>query len=137
MDVSDLLAFKPETLPKRKQEEEDAKLAAAAQSKKPKFDEKILELIDAADEDDEGDSDVLDELGLKKLALVFEKRVLNNQKMRLKWPETPAKFMVSFYAKQCRQIVLNRSFWNRSQKSTCMIPLNNCKPSQQSPISTG
>lgn len=101
MDVSDLLSFKPETIPKRKQDEEDeaeAKLAAAAtQSKKPKFDEKILELIDAADVDEEGDSDVLDEVGLKKLALVFEKRVLNNQKMRLKYPENPEKFMVSFY----------------------------------------
>lgn len=102
MDVSDLLSFKPETIPKRKQEEEEAaeaKLAAAAQSKRPKFDEKILELIDAADEDEEGDSDVLDEIGLKKLALVFEKRVLNNQKMRLKYPENPEKFMVSFHAR--------------------------------------
>lgn len=98
MDVSDLLSFKPETIPKRKQDEDDeaeAKFAAAAQSKKPKFDEKILELIDAADDDEEGDSDVLDETGLKKLALVFEKRVLNNQKMRLKYPENPEKFMVS------------------------------------------
>lgn len=98
MDVQDLLAFKPETIPKRKQEEEEA-AAAVAQSKKPKFDEKILELIDAADADEDGDSDVLDEIGLKKLALVFEKRVLNNQKMRLKYPETPEKFMVSVYAK--------------------------------------
>lgn len=95
MDISDLLAFKPETIPKRKQDEDedaDGKLPAPSQSaKKLKFDPKILELIDAGDEDD---SEVLDEMGLKKLALLFEKRILNNQKMRLKYPDDPQKFMV-------------------------------------------
>lgn len=99
MDISDLLSFKPETIPKRKQDEEDeaeAKAKSPAQApKKPKFDEKILEMIDAADDDNDEDSDVLDDVGLKKLALVFEKRVLNNQKMRLKYPDDPQKFMVS------------------------------------------
>lgn len=94
MDISDLLAFKPETIPKRKQdddEESEGRLPVAAQTKKPKFDPKILELIEKADDDD---SDVLDEVGLKKLALLFEKRVLNNQKMRLKYPDDAGKFMV-------------------------------------------
>lgn len=101
MDVSDLLAFKPETIPKRKQDEDDEakgkSKAPAPAVKKPKFDEKILALIESskAGEDDEED-DILDENGLKKLSLVFEKRVLNNQKMRLKYPEDPQKFMVSF-----------------------------------------
>lgn len=95
MDISDLLAFKPETIPKRKQDEDEEaerKLQSHVQLvKKLKFDPKILELIDA-----EEDTDVLDEVGLKKLALLFEKRVLNNQKMRLKYPDDPQKFMVSF-----------------------------------------
>lgn len=94
MDVSDLLAFKPETIPKRKQdedEEDEGKPRSSAKlSKRPKIEEKILELIDSTDADDE-DQDVLDETGLKKLALLFEKRVLNNQKMRLKYPEDPQK----------------------------------------------
>lgn len=95
MDVSDLLSFKPETIPKRKQDDDEEKPPAASQvPKKPKFDAKILQLIDAAEADDE-DSEVLDEMGLKKLALVFEKRVLNNQKMRLKYADDPQKFMVS------------------------------------------
>lgn len=97
MDVSDLLSFKPETIPKRKQDDDDDKPAAAVKvAKKPKFDEKILKLIEAAEaENDEDSEDVLDEMGLKKLALVFEKRVLNNQKMRLKYAEDPQKFMVN------------------------------------------
>lgn len=97
MDISDLLAFKPETIPKRKQDDEDeneAKSKASAPMKKPKFDERILEMIEASADNDD-DSDVLDDNGLKKLALVFEKRVLNNQKMRLKYPDDPQKFMVS------------------------------------------
>lgn len=96
MDVSDLLSFKPETIPKRKQDDDedadDKFPAKTLPSKKPKFDEKILELIETGDEED---SDILDEMGLKKLALVFEKRVLNNQKMRLKYPDDAQKFMVS------------------------------------------
>jgi beta-catenin-like protein 1 len=100
MDISDLLAFKPETIPKRKQDEDedgDGKSKAPAPSmKKPKFDEKILELIESSKAgDDDEESEVLDENGLKKLSLVFEKRVLNNQKMRLKYPDDPQKFMVS------------------------------------------
>lgn len=95
MDVSDLLSFKPETIPKRKQDDEEEKPPTAQLPKKPKFDEKILQLISAADADNDEESEVLDEMGLKKLALVFEKRVLNNQKMRLKYAEDPQKFMVN------------------------------------------
>lgn len=96
MDISDLLLFKPETIPKRKQDEDEEKPSSSTQAtKKPKFDEKILLLIDSNDDNDEDSGEVLDEMGLKKLALVFEKRVLNNQKMRLKYGEDPQKFMVS------------------------------------------
>lgn len=98
MDVSDLLSFKPETIPKRKQdgdeEVEGSSRASEKSSKKPKIDQKILEMIEASSEVNDDDSEVLDEVGLKKLALMFEKRVLNNQKMRLKYPEDPQK--VSF-----------------------------------------
>lgn len=115
MDVSDLLSFKPETIPKRKPDDEGEANAktkgAAAVAKKPKFDEKILQLIDAEEQNDE-DSDVLDEIGLKKLALVFEKRVLNNQKMRLKYPDDAQKFMVS------RQIQPNQEQCSCSEPST-------------------
>lgn len=96
MDVEDLLSFKPETIPKRKQDDDegdDAKGQGTSNySKKQRIDEKILEVINSTDDD--GESQALDENGLKKLALLFEKRVLKNQVTRLKFQE-PEKFMES------------------------------------------
>jgi beta-catenin-like protein 1 len=98
MDVGDLLSFKPETIPKRKQDEDNGddgrRQAAAETSKKQKFDEKILEIVNSQAED-EDEAQVLDENGLKKLALLFEKRVLKNQVTRLKFANEPAKFFES------------------------------------------
>lgn len=123
MDVSDLLSFKPETIPKRKQDD-----AAEAEGKPETIPKKPrIEEIDLGD--DEGD-EVLDEIGLKKLALIFEKRVLNNQKMRLKYPESPEKFMVSFFSFSCVTFVLKRFIDCRSRKLICTMPLNSFKQSQ-------
>lgn len=98
MDISDLLAYKPETIPKRKQDDEDddeeKKVASKFSVKKPKIDPKILEIVDNAPEPDESDN-ILDEGGLKKLSLLFEKRVLKNQVNRLKYADQPDKFMES------------------------------------------
>lgn len=90
MDVGDLLSYKPETLPKRKQDEEDGdegKSQSSQQSKKQKIDEKILEIVNSAEDLEDDGQGVLDENGLKKLALLFEKRVLKNQVTRLKFQE--------------------------------------------------
>ncbi|XP_016978920.1 LOW QUALITY PROTEIN: beta-catenin-like protein 1 [Drosophila rhopaloa] len=46
-------------------------------------------------ENEEADGDVLDEHSLKKLILVFEKRNLKNQEMRIKFADCPEKFMDS------------------------------------------
>lgn len=46
-------------------------------------------------ENEATEGDILDEAGLKKMLLVFEKRVLKNQEMRIKFPENPEKFMES------------------------------------------
>lgn len=46
-------------------------------------------------ENETAEGDTLDEAGLKKLLLLFEKRVLKNQEMRIKFPENPEKFMES------------------------------------------
>lgn len=51
----------------------------------------ILKYVES--EDAEGDA--LDEQGLKKLILVFEKRNLKNQEMRIKFSDNPEKFMES------------------------------------------
>ncbi|KAL4132573.1 hypothetical protein QTP88_009697 [Uroleucon formosanum] len=41
------------------------------------------------------DDGVLDEAALKRMILLFEKKVLKNQEMRIKFPENPEKFMES------------------------------------------
>ncbi|XP_017014252.2 beta-catenin-like protein 1 [Drosophila takahashii] len=46
-------------------------------------------------ENEEADGDVLDEQSLKKLILVFEKRNLKNQEMRIKFADSAEKFMDS------------------------------------------
>lgn len=96
MDVGDLLSFKPESIPKRKQDEDEGEdprpQGSSAISKKQRIDEKTLAGINA--DEDAGESQALDENGLKKLALLFEKRVLKNQVTRLKFQE-PEKFMES------------------------------------------
>ncbi|XP_030571788.1 beta-catenin-like protein 1 [Drosophila novamexicana] len=46
-------------------------------------------------ESEEAEGDALDEQGLKKLILVFEKRNLKNQEMRIKFSDNPEKFMDS------------------------------------------
>lgn len=51
----------------------------------------VLKYVDT----EEAEGDVLDEGGLKKMLLLFEKRVLKNQEMRIKFPDNPEKFMES------------------------------------------
>ncbi|XP_063223527.1 beta-catenin-like protein 1 isoform X1 [Bacillus rossius redtenbacheri] len=54
--------------------------------------EKILQLVESSDNND---ADVLDESALKRMILLFEKRALKNQEMRIKFPDSPEKFMES------------------------------------------
>ena len=46
-------------------------------------------------EEEEPSGDLLDETGLRKMILLFEKRNLRNQEMRIKFPDNPEKFMES------------------------------------------
>lgn len=46
-------------------------------------------------ENEEAEGEVLDDQGLKKLLLVFEKKNLKNQELRIKYPDNPVKFMDS------------------------------------------
>lgn len=46
-------------------------------------------------EQEEATGETLDENGLRKMILVFEKRNLKNQEMRIKFPDQPEKFMES------------------------------------------
>ncbi|KAG8184632.1 hypothetical protein JTE90_022680 [Oedothorax gibbosus] len=115
MDVGELLTYKPAKEPKRGEDEDELevrprskRLAGIPESyhrppkvQKTSFDnnkenykqdtEKDIELPDAA----ENESGVLDDTSLKKLLLAFEKKVLKNQELRIKFPDQPEKFMDS------------------------------------------
>ncbi|XP_037948494.1 beta-catenin-like protein 1 [Teleopsis dalmanni] len=126
MDIGELLSFKPESTPKRPNEEDDdppevptkrekrmkriAQAKEAADFVKPQAVDRVpgdLSLLnpELTEEDrmnilkyvesEEVDGEVLDEVGLKKLILLFEKRNLKNQEMRIKYPDNPEKFMES------------------------------------------
>jgi beta-catenin-like protein 1 len=53
--------------------------------------EKIMQLVDSL-ESTSGESDLLDETALKRMILLFEKRALKNQEMRIKFPDSPEKY---------------------------------------------
>lgn len=122
MDVGELLSYKPEQTPKRPnendsddedrqdvamerakkmrrlaQEKADAMSRAIKSTKEPQLTEeermKILQYVDQGG--DETADNIMDENGLKKMLLLFEKRNLRNQEMRIKFPENPEKFMES------------------------------------------
>ncbi|XP_053695176.1 beta-catenin-like protein 1 [Sabethes cyaneus] len=123
MDVEELLSFKPEQTPKRTSEfdddEEDSpeRRSIAPPTPKVRRDEQAVDVRSKPQvhvphrepqiseqerldilkfvESEEPEGDVLDEAGLKKILLLFEKRVLKNQEMRIKFPENPEKFMES------------------------------------------
>lgn len=46
-------------------------------------------------EEEEAGGEILDENGLRKMVLLYEKRNLRNQEMRIKFPDNPEKFMES------------------------------------------
>ncbi|XP_062562192.1 beta-catenin-like protein 1 [Armigeres subalbatus] len=122
MDIGELLSFKPEQTPKRPsdfdEDDEDspeyrpvataepppkvrrentsnARDTPQVSQKEPQISEQerldILKYV----ESEEAEGEVLDEASLKKILLLFEKRVLKNQEMRIKFPENPEKFMES------------------------------------------
>lgn len=122
MDVGELLSYKPEQTPKRPNEndsddedrpdealERAKKMRRLAQdkaesmsrairsTKEPQITEeerlKILQYVDQGGDDTV--DNVMDENGLKKMLLLFEKRNLRNQEMRIKFPDNPEKFMES------------------------------------------
>lgn len=120
-----MLSYKPEQTPKRPADDDESvptvadattvrdaeharklrRIAAAKASaapSKPAIPVKELQLTEEEKlniakfvETENAEGDVLDEVGLKKLILLFEKRNLKNQEMRMKFPDNPEKFMES------------------------------------------
>lgn len=65
---------------------------------------KILQYVDQGG--DETMDNIMDENGLKKMLLLFEKRNLRNQEMRIKFPDNPEKFMESKLSDPCIRLHL-------------------------------
>ena len=63
--------------------------------------EKIMQLVDSL-ESTSGESDLLDETALKRMILLFEKRALKNQEMRIKFPDSPEKYCLGFCFNACK-----------------------------------
>ncbi|XP_051167877.1 beta-catenin-like protein 1 [Leptopilina boulardi] len=74
-------------------------------------------------ETEAAETELLDEASLKRMILLFEKRALRNQEMRVKFPDQPEKFMES-------EIELHETIQELRQVSTCpdlyptMVELN-------------
>lgn len=127
MDVGELLSYKPEQTPKRPNENDsddedrpdealerakkmrrlaqdkvDSLVRVISATKEPQITEeerlKILQYVDQGGDD--GSDGVMDENGLKKMLLLFEKRNLRNQEMRIKFPDNPEKFMESKWTRR-------------------------------------
>ncbi|XP_050050869.1 beta-catenin-like protein 1 isoform X1 [Dermacentor andersoni] len=115
MDVGELLNYKPAKEPKRGLEDDEetadtrprkrlqhsanaggtmrvSRFAPVRDDPEPAS-RIMLEPTDAPEPD--ASVDILDDTNLKKLILNFEKRVLKNQELRIKYPDLPEKFMDS------------------------------------------
>lgn len=120
MDVGELLSFKPDRSSKRPFDEDHSEQdgdkppptkthkgggatvntlsgAGSAANLNGVSDEEKLRLLQSLDDDDASAElgEVLDGGGVKRMLLSFEKKVLKNQEMRIKFPDLPEKFMES------------------------------------------
>merc|ERR1719471_1274450 len=84
-----------ERLAMLEEEARQAKLAAAGRSSEALSSQEREKINKIVEEGADIDSVNLDEAGVKKILLGFEKKVSKNQEMRIKFPDQPDKFMVS------------------------------------------
>ncbi|XP_075908283.1 beta-catenin-like protein 1 [Petromyzon marinus] len=103
MDVAELLKFQPDKGPKRVLDEEDdseeelphppRKQGPGRGRAEPPADQQQQQQVEMMSKDDETQS--LDDNGVKRMVLNFEKTTLKNQELRIKFPDNPEKFMES------------------------------------------
>jgi len=75
-------------------EVEEERKAKYLRTEEDKLSAEYQDKIDRMMENDEG-GETLDETGVKKIILAFEKKALKNQETRIKFPDNPEKFMES------------------------------------------
>ena len=109
MDINELLSFKPtnkRTLEGQQDEApppakfprrlEPQSGGASSLNINGVSEEERLRLLQSLDEDDPNDvGETFDAGAVKRMLLSFEKKVLKNQEMRIKFPDLPEKFMES------------------------------------------
>ncbi|XP_038866749.1 beta-catenin-like protein 1 isoform X2 [Salvelinus namaycush] len=107
MDVGELLNYQPDRGAKRLRDDDDddprskkvgrelARRLERDDGEDPSGDrKKILEKLMDDDEDaDDQEGEPVDESSVKKMILTFEKRSYKNQELRIKFPDTPGRFM--------------------------------------------
>ncbi|XP_035594499.1 beta-catenin-like protein 1 isoform X1 [Oncorhynchus keta] len=110
MDVGELLNYQPDRGAKRLRDDDDddgddprskkvgrdlARRLERDDGEDPSSDRKrILEKLMDDDEDaDDQEGEPVDESSVKKMILTFEKRSYKNQELRIKFPDTPGRFM--------------------------------------------
>lgn len=82
--------------------------------------EKIMQLVDSL-ESTSGESDLLDETALKRMILLFEKRALKNQEMRIKFPDSPEKYCSETFVK-AHKLTKISVLGSWSLRSSCIPP---------------
>lgn len=110
MDVGELLNYQPDRGTKRPREDEVEKVKAMRKRERIRHREeeptpvdvvedekrKLLQVTEKEkEEEDEAEDEPLDESSVKKMILTFEKRSYKNQELRIKFPDSPEKFMES------------------------------------------
>ena len=116
MDLDELLSFKPSRPSKRSLDDDKSRKESPPPSKRRATREPIapvrgissvdmngisedekLRILQSLDDEDDADEtgEALDVGAVKRMLLSFEKKVLKNQEMRIKFPELPEKFMES------------------------------------------
>ncbi|XP_064640145.1 beta-catenin-like protein 1 [Lineus longissimus] len=111
MDVGELLSFQPDKPGTKRRKEEEENERPSKTKRRDRINVPVRESHDVRDEvpiaevkrteeilqmvEDDGEDETLDDTALKKMILAFEKKVLRNQEMRIKYPENPERFMES------------------------------------------
>uniref|UniRef100_G3MLU6 Beta-catenin-like protein 1 N-terminal domain-containing protein n=1 Tax=Amblyomma maculatum TaxID=34609 RepID=G3MLU6_AMBMU len=115
MDVGELLNYKPAKEPKRGLDDDEETTDTRPRKRlqhnalaggtmrvsrfapvREELESAQTEMVETAEiPQPDADIDILDDTNLKKLILNFEKKVLKNQELRIKYPDLPEKFMDS------------------------------------------
>lgn len=95
-DTSSVVSAGPAPKSRKSEQQANVRTKVVVPQKEPQISEQErLDILKFVETEEVEGGEVMDEAGLKKILLLFEKRVLKNQEMRIKFPDNPEKFMES------------------------------------------